>query len=98
MNFTTCWNKRPYEFVWSSDGMHNSAFRKLSILKQAGKSHIETITTDLDDDKDSKPNWSSFIYGCFAGILPLAVMGTYFFDTLDGIGKVDEVPQRVKVF
>lgn len=76
--------------------MHNSALRQLSILKQEGKSDIEMVTTDLDDDKNFKPNWSSFIYGCFAGILPWVVMGVYFFTTLNRLGNVEELPQRVK--
>jgi Heliorhodopsin len=76
--------------------MHNSSLRQLSILKQTGKSDIEQVTQDLDEDKLFKPNWSHFIYGCFAGILPWVVMGTYFFISLDRLGQVEELPQRVK--
>lgn len=76
--------------------MHNSALRKLSVLKQTGNSDIEKVEMDLDDDKQFKPDWSSFIYGCFAGILPWVVMAIYFFVSLDRLGKVDELPQRVK--
>ena len=76
--------------------MHNSALRKLSVLKQTGNSDIEKVEFDLDEDKEFKPNWSNFIYGCFAGILPWIVMGTYFFVSLDRLGDVEELPQRVK--
>jgi Heliorhodopsin len=76
--------------------MQASAERKLSMLKQTGKSDIAQVEQDLDEDKEFRPNWSSFIYGCFAGILPWVVMGLYFFVTLDRIGSVEEIPQRVK--
>lgn len=76
--------------------MHNSSLRQLSILKQTGKSDIEMVDMDLDEDQNFKPNWTHFIYGCFAGILPWFVMATYFFVTLDRVGNVEELPQRVK--
>lgn len=76
--------------------MHNSSLRQLSVLKQTGKSDIEMVEMDLDEDKNFKPNWASFVYGCFAGILPWVVMGLYFFVSLDRLGDVEELPQRVK--
>jgi Heliorhodopsin len=75
--------------------MHNSDRRKLAILKQTGQSDADLITTDLDE-ANYKVNWSSFIYGCFAGILPWIVMAIYFFTSLDRLGDVDGLPQNVK--
>jgi len=43
-----------------------------------------------------KPEWSNFIYGCFAGILPWVVMATYFFVSLNRLGDLQDLPQRVK--
>jgi hypothetical protein len=43
-----------------------------------------------------KPEWSNFIYGCFAGILPWVVMSAYFFVSLNRLGDLEELPQRVK--
>jgi hypothetical protein len=76
--------------------MHNSSLRKLSMLKQTGKSDIEEVEMDLDEDTSFKPNWSSFVYGCFAGILPWAVMGTYFFVSINRLGNLEELPDQVK--
>jgi len=76
--------------------LHNSSLRQLSILKLTGKSDIEQVEMDLDEDSNFKPNWTHFIYGCFAGILPWLVMAVYFFVTLDRVGNVEDLPQRVK--
>jgi hypothetical protein len=76
--------------------MHNSALRKLSVLKQTGNSDIEKVQMDLDDDQNFKPNWAGFVYGSFAGILPWVVMGTYFFVSLNRLGSAENLPQRVK--
>jgi hypothetical protein len=76
--------------------MQASAEKKLSILKKTGKSDIEQVEMDLDEDTDFRPNWSSFIYGCFAGILPWVVMALYFYVSLDRLGNVEQLPQRVK--
>jgi hypothetical protein len=76
--------------------MHNSALRKLSVLKQTGNSDIEKVDFDLDEDSTFRPNWSTFLYGCFVGILPWIVMGTYFFVSLNRLGDVQDLPQKVK--
>ncbi len=76
--------------------MHNSALRKLSYIKQNGGNDVDTNVVELDDDANFKPNWSSFVYGCFAGILPWIVMGIYFFVSLDRLGNVEQLPQQVK--
>lgn len=76
--------------------MHNSSLRQLSALKAEKKSDVTEIKMDLDDDTNFVPNWSHFIYGCFAGILPWFVMGIYFFISLERLGQVEELPQRVK--
>ena len=76
--------------------MHNSALRKLSYIKQNKVSEVDTNIVDLDDDTSFKPNWSSFVYGSFAGILPWIVMGIYFFVSIDRFGNAENLPQNVK--
>jgi hypothetical protein len=76
--------------------IHNSSLRKLSIMKEKSISDPDQITTDLDEDVKFKPDWSAFIYGCFAGILPWIVMGVYFFVSLDRLGGVEDLPKQVK--
>jgi len=43
-----------------------------------------------------KVSWANFNYGVFAGLLPWIVMGVYFFVTLDRVGGLSDIPQRVK--
>lgn len=76
--------------------MHNSSLRQISALKIEKKSDVTEIEMDLDEDKDFKPNWSGFVYGSFAGILPWAVMALYFWVSLDRLGNLEELPQAVK--
>jgi hypothetical protein len=60
--------------------MHNSSLRKLA----------------EKNNEDYKPNWSGFLYGCFAGIAPWVVLSTYFFVSLDRLGELPDIPQRLK--
>lgn len=76
--------------------MHNSSLRQISLMKQLKVSSTEKINVDLDEDKEFKPNWASFIYGCFAGAMPWIIMAIYFFVSLDRLGDLAELPQRVK--
>ena len=43
-----------------------------------------------------KPDWSNFIYGTFAGIIPWVIMSVYFFVSLNRLGTLDTLPQNVK--
>jgi Heliorhodopsin len=60
--------------------IHNSTLRKLA----------------EKNGEDYKPNWTAFIYGCFAGIAPWIVLATYFFVSLDRLGELPDIPQRLK--
>ena len=67
---------------------HNSALRQLSELKNK-------------DDKNRgkteyKTDWTAFLYGCFAGLIPWVVMGIYFFVSVDRIRNLSNIPQNVK--
>jgi Heliorhodopsin len=60
--------------------LHNSSLRKLA----------EKNGTEY------KVCWSAFVYGCFAGIAPWVVLGTYFFVSLERLGELPDIPQRLK--
>jgi hypothetical protein len=44
------------------------------------------ILMELHNQKTEETNWTSFIYGCFAGIVPWIVIGVYFYVPLSGDG------------
>jgi hypothetical protein len=44
------------------------------------------IMMELHNQTTAKTNWTSFIYGCFAGIVPWIVIGVYFYIPLSGDG------------
>ena len=44
------------------------------------------ITMELHNQTTAKTNWTSFIYGCFAGIVPWIVIVLYFFGALSSAG------------
>jgi Heliorhodopsin len=50
----------------------------------------------VSKDKDAKVDWTSFVYGCIAGIAPWVIMSVYFFTTLGRLGEVSGLPQQVK--
>lgn len=60
--------------------LHNSSLRKLA----------------EKNNEVYKPNWTAFVYGCFAGIAPWIVLATYFFVSLDLLGELPDIPQRLK--
>jgi Heliorhodopsin len=78
---------------------HNSVLRKLAheqTIRETVMENGKEIATTEHTQSTFKVNWMSFVYGCFAGIAPWIVMGTYFFVSLDRLGSIDELPQRVK--
>jgi hypothetical protein len=79
--------------------MHNSNLRKLAHTQTVVEKTVEegkTIAVKETKRSTFRPQWANFIYGCFAGILPWVVMGTYFFVTLDRLGELTDLPQRIK--
>ncbi len=48
---------------------------------------------EVHNQTTDKVNWSSFIFGCFAGIVPWVVMGLYFFNAIGS--NADAVPKFV---
>jgi hypothetical protein len=44
------------------------------------------VMMELHNQTTKKTNWLSFIYGCFAGIVPWIVIGVYFYVPLSGDG------------
>jgi len=44
------------------------------------------IMMEYHNQRTTKTNWISFIYGCFAGIVPWIVIGLYFYVPLSGDG------------
>jgi hypothetical protein len=44
------------------------------------------IMMELHNQTTTKTDWTSFIYGCFAGIVPWIVIGLYFYVPLSGDG------------
>ncbi len=79
--------------------MHNSTLRKLAHTQTVVETTLENgkkVAQNTHVHSTFRPNWSSFIYGCFAGILPWIVMGVYFFVSLDRLGDVPDLPERLK--
>jgi hypothetical protein len=78
---------------------HNSTLKKLGVN--------QTITSTIEEEGKQalttkevintyKTNWSHFIYGCFAGIIPWIILGIYFYTTFDRLGNIDELPDALK--
>jgi hypothetical protein len=44
------------------------------------------VMMELHNQTTAKTDWTSFIYGCFAGIVPWIVIGLYFYVPLSGEG------------
>lgn len=79
--------------------MHNSTLRKLGhdqVKTETIKEGSKIVSQKEETVSTFRPNWWHFIYGCFAGILPWIVMGIYFFVSLDRLGNLEELPDRVK--
>ena len=48
---------------------------------------------EIHNQTTEKVNWISFIFGCFAGIVPWIVMGLYFFNAIGS--NAEAVPKFV---
>jgi Heliorhodopsin len=46
--------------------------------------------------KNYKTDWTAFVFGTIAGIIPWIIMGTYFFVSLARLGEVSDLPENVK--
>jgi hypothetical protein len=68
---------------------HNSSLRKIQLLESAQD-------PNTDEDIQLQPNWASFVYGCFAGIIPWIVMEAYFFVSLERLGDLEQLPEQAK--
>ncbi len=80
--------------------MHNSTLKQLAVPVTKVESLYDSKGKIIEESKEEtstyKPEWSHFIYGTFAGIIPWVVMGTYYFTSLNRLGDIDELPDRVK--
>ena len=56
----------------------------------------EVVSTVETDTTSYRTDWSNFVYGSFAGIIPWLIMGAYFFVSLDRLGSVNDLPDRIK--
>jgi hypothetical protein len=79
--------------------LHNSSLRKLA----KDQTVVETIlengkkVTEIERTQNTyRTNWTAFVFGSFAGIIPWVVMGVYFFVSLHRLGTVNDLPQNVK--
>lgn len=50
---------------------------------------------ELHNMSTTKTNWSAFIFGCIAGIVPWIVMGWYFYGAVQNTNEVNPVPNFV---
>lgn len=48
---------------------------------------------EIHNQTTEKVNWTSYVFGCFAGLVPWIVMGLYFYNAINSIG--DGVPAFV---
>jgi hypothetical protein len=48
---------------------------------------------EIHNQTTKKTNWTSFIFGCFAGVVPWIVLGMYFFNAIGS--NADSVPKFV---
>ena len=79
--------------------LHNSNLKKQAKpqkIIQTVMQGDEIFSSFKIDTTSYKTEWSNFVYGCFAGIVPWIVMGTYFFVSLDRLGNIDTLPDNVK--
>ena len=72
----------------------NACMNLFGAVMESHNSDLRKLATA--NGTEYKPNWMAFIYGCFAGVMPWVVLGVYFFTSLDRIGQLSDVPQRVK--
>lgn len=53
------------------------------------------LVMELHNQTTKKTDWTSFIYGCFAGIVPWLILGWYFFDAIANVETTNPVPKFV---
>ncbi|MGL4758251.1 MAG: heliorhodopsin HeR [Patescibacteria group bacterium] len=87
-------------FFGASMEMHNSTLKLNSSPTVEVKSTFDQEGNLINQEEKMtstfKTNWLHFIFGCFAGAIPWVVMGVYFFTSLDRLGDIEELPERVK--
>lgn len=67
---------------------HNSARLELHTLQNA--------SLPASEQKNFRPDWSAYLYGCFAGIIPWIIMGIYFFTVISRTRDITDLPQNIK--
>jgi hypothetical protein len=79
--------------------VHNSTLKAISSEQTVTEIIAEddyVVSSESHRESSYRPDWTNFIYGCFAGCIPWIIMGVYFFVSLDRLGGVDSLPDRVK--
>ena len=79
--------------------MHNSDLQKYGKVQETSQTTRENglvVETKITEQNSYKPNWSHFIYGCFAGAIPWIVMAIYFYVAFNRLGNIQELPPRFK--
>jgi Heliorhodopsin len=80
--------------------MHNSTLKQLAapitVVEAVYDAKGKLVTESREETSTYKTNWSHFNYGIFAGIIPWVVMGVYFFTSINRLGDIEELPDRVK--
>ena len=71
----------------------NACMNLFGAAMEIRNSHLKQTATETNS---YKTDWSNFIYGSFAGIIPWVVMSVYFFTSLDRLGSLEALPQDVK--
>jgi hypothetical protein len=79
--------------------VHNSKLRETGV-EQTIESKVmqngQVIESKSHVINTFKVDWSNFIYGCFAGIVPWVIMAIYFYTSLDRLGDLENLPERIK--
>jgi len=53
------------------------------------------LMMELHNQTTKKTNWTAYVFGCFAGIVPWIVLAMYFFTAIGRAGETTEVPDFV---
>jgi Heliorhodopsin len=77
---------------------HNSALRAHAAQYEELSMKVSKKGLEVEDKLVSsyKTDWTAFIYGTFAGLVPWLVMGVYFFISIGRFRDVNDIPQQVK--
>lgn len=80
--------------------MYNSLLKSNSKPITLVESSYDTTGKLIEETKTEtttyNTDWTNYIFGCFAGAIPWIVMGVYFFTSINRLGNIDELPDRVK--